>query len=86
MVFICLHYAEVFKTGLAFFLGQMLFLAPSQERFAQKTNRIRTYTPAWRAALLGGGLGEGLPSPRKSISLKKSPSVPNAPLSYDRVI
>ena len=37
-----------------------------------------------REALLGGGLGEGLPSPRKSISLKKSPSDLEILLSYDR--
>ena len=32
---------------------------------------------------LGRGLGEGLPSPRKSISLKKSPSDLEILLSYD---
>ena len=37
-------------------------------------NLMRTLYPSWRTALLGGG---------KSISLKKSPSVANALLSYD---
>ena len=37
-----------------------------------------------RAALLGGGPGEGLPSPGKASTNKKSPSVSNVLLSYDR--
>ena len=40
--------------------------------------------PSWRAALLGGGPGEGLPSTGKSIGLKKSPSVSNVLLSFDQ--
>ena len=38
-------------------------------------NLIRTLYPSWRAALLGGGLGEGLPSPTSDLEIL---------LSYDR--
>ena len=66
------------------FLGKSKPFPDPPKSASRKMNLIRTLHPSWRAALLGGGLGEGLPSPRKSIILKKLPSDLEILLSYGR--